>query len=146
MNIRPFPSDVAQLPKLIKEAPAFQQTEPTDKIMHVWCAGTGMESVHPARSSRPWKYTAQLDKKRLDDVIEQVTSPPDLVGARVAGGNESIFKQHPSVFIISDGRRPSSTKTIMSSATKVFLTRGPHINQPFSASCTQTTSSRSRGA
>ena len=73
VDIKILPNDPAAIPEFIKVAPAIQQTEKTDKIMHVWCVGTGAESVHIARRKRPYKYTAALDKTSLENAIAQVT-------------------------------------------------------------------------
>ena len=124
VDIKILPSDPAAIPEVVKAAPAFQQMETTDKTMHVWCAGTGTESVHPDRIKSPHKHTVALDKIGLENAVTQVASTRE-------GEDTSIFAKYPSVFIISDGRRPSSCKTITTIANKVAKAAGAAINTPF---------------
>ena len=134
VDIKIRPSDPAAIPEYIKAAPAVQQMEKTDNIMHVWCAGTGAESVHPARLQRPYKYTVALDKTSLENAIVQVTGAADKkddTKTQEAAYKASLFASHPSVFVISDGRRPSSTKTIMSTVTKAARAAGAGMKIPF---------------
>ena len=77
VDIKIRPSDPAAIPEYIKAAPAGQQMEKTDKIVHVWCAGTGAESLHLARLKRPYKYTVALDKTSLENAFVQVTGAAD---------------------------------------------------------------------
>jgi len=120
VDIKILPNDPAAIPEYIKAAPAVQQMDKADTIMHVWCAGTGAESVHPARATRPYKYTVALDKTGLENAFVQAT-----------GAADGLFAKHPSVFVISDGRRPSSTKTITSMVTKAAKTAGAGLQTPF---------------
>ena len=127
IDIKIIPSDPAAIQEYINGAFAVQQMDGKEKMMHVFCAGTGAESVHHTRATRPHKYTPPLDKTALDNAIAQVTGAADKETYAT-----SLFAKHPSVFVISDGRRPSSSKTIASSVAKAKKAAAGGILEPVS--------------
>ena len=85
-------------------------------------------------SSAAIQVHAPLDKTNLENAIVQVMGAADKKDdptTQEASYKTSFFAAHPSIFIISDGRRQSSTKTIASMVTKAAKAAGTAMKAPF---------------
>ena len=100
----------------VRTSPFYAQLNTDAKILYAWQAGTASESLHLERLTRPYKYTPSVGKTDVENAFKDIFVKMD--------GGGSLFDEHQSMIVATDGRRSAGTKVLMAVFNKLTKEAG----------------------